>query len=101
MKLRNKTVSSLTFTQLKNIVRESTNGQEKHGWADCVDAVFDAVDGGEMTWEDVAREALCYMSKDSIIDMAERNGWKIFGPFDHGAGEEDEEIEITEEGEED
>lgn len=81
----NKTIS---LSQLKNLVMES----EEAGWCDCADAVCNAVEKGEMTWEEVAREALFYMTEDNIADMARKNGWDL-GLFEYDDGNDS--IDIT------
>ena len=54
--------------------------------------IYDAVNEGLLTWEQVAEAALCYMSEDEVADMAHSNEFFMWEEED----EEDEEYLIDE-----
>jgi hypothetical protein len=47
--------------------------------------VIDMADEGVLTWEQVARDCMNYMSEDQVADMAWDNGY-----FEHDEEEDDE-----------
>ena len=51
--------------------------------------IYDAVDAGELSWEQVARGALQYMSEDDIAEMAHNEEFFLYADED----EEDEDEE--------
>lgn len=50
--------------------------------------IYDAVDAGELTWEQVAKGALQYMSEDDIAEMAHNEEFFL---YEEEEDDEDEE----------
>jgi len=53
--------------------------------------IYDAVDEGLLTWEQVAQAALGYMSEDEVADMAHNEEFFMWEEEDEEDEDEDEE----------
>ncbi len=81
MKLNENQKVTLTLGQLTKLVKESRSVVVGYG-RDFTNALIEDAEAGIISWEDIARSALDYMSEDDVRDMAESE-------FDYEAEEDD------------